>query len=101
MSLARKSGMASELRAEANAASRVAQYAQQNRFVAGKSFYQNGAQWVDAEAQQLKDAKAVKLQFGSADYFALLGKEPRAAQWLALGRNVQFVLGGTLYEVAD
>ena len=101
MSLARKSGMASELRAEANAASRVAQYAQQNQFVGGKSFYQNGAQWVDAEAQQLKDAKAVKLQFGSADYFALLGKEPRAAQWLALGRNVQFVLGGTLYEVAD
>ena len=69
--------------------------------MAGKSFYQNGAQWVDAEAQQLKDAKAVKLQFGSADYFALLGKEPRAAQWLALGRNVHFVLGGTLYEVAD
>ncbi len=85
----------------ADAATRVAQYAQQNQFVGGKSFYQNGAQWVDAEAQQLKDAKSVKLQFGSADYFALLGKEPRAAQWLALGRNVQFVLGGTLYEVAE
>lgn len=85
----------------ADAASRVAQYSQQNQFVGGKSFYQNGAQWVDAEVQSLKDAKAVKLQFGSADYFALLGKEPRAAQWLALGRNVQFVLGGQLYEVVD
>ncbi|MEN9574203.1 MAG: hypothetical protein RL514_2058 [Verrucomicrobiota bacterium] len=101
-SLARMATTAGALRAEANnAASRVAQYAQQNQFVGGKSFYQNGAQWVDAEAQRLKDAKAVKLQFGSADYFALLGKEPRAAQWLALGRNVQFVLSGTLYEVAD
>ena len=85
----------------ADAASRVAQYAQQNRFVAGKSFYQNGEQWVDAEAQQLKDAKPVKLQFGSTDYFALLTKHPAAAQWLALGRNVQFVLNGTLYEVAE
>ncbi len=86
---------------EPNAASRVAQYAQQNRFVAGKSFYQNGAQWVDAEAQQLKDAKAVKLQFGSTDYFALLARHPHAAQWLALGKSVQFVLNGTLYEVAE
>ena len=100
-SLYRQSVLAGASRGEANAASRVAQYAQQNQFVGGKSFYQNGTQWVDAEAQQLKDAKTVKLQFGSADYFALLGKEPRAAQWLALGRNVQFVLSGTLYEVAD
>lgn len=85
----------------ADAASRVAQYAQQNRFVAGKSFYQNGAQWVDAEAQQLKDAKPVKLQFGSADYFALLTRHPAAAQWLALGKSVQFVLNGALYEVTE
>jgi len=79
----------------------VAAYAQQNRFVAGKSFYQNGEQWVDAEAQSLKDAKPVKLQFGSADYFALLAKHPASAQWLALGRSVQFVLLGTLYEVVE
>ncbi len=85
----------------ADAATRVAQYAQQNRFVAGKSFYQNGAQWMDAEAQQLKDAKPVKLQFGSADYFAMLTKYPAAAQWLALGKSVQFVLHGTLYEVGE
>jgi Ca-activated chloride channel family protein len=84
-----------------DAAARVAQYAQQNRFVAGKSFYQNGAQWVDAEAQQLKDAKPVKLPFGSTEYFALLAKHPVTAQWLALGRNVQFVLSGTLYEVTE
>lgn len=85
----------------ADAAVRVAQYAQQNRFIAGKSFYQNGAQWVDAEAQQLKDAKPVKLEFGSTDYFALLTKHPAAAQWLALGKSVQFVLNGTLYEVCE
>lgn len=85
----------------AAAAQRVAAYAQQNRFVAGKSFYQNGEQWVDAEAQSLKDAKVVKLQFGSADYFALLAKHPAAAQWLALGKSMQFVLHGTLYEVGE
>jgi Ca-activated chloride channel homolog len=95
----RASGMAAKPMADA--AQRVAAYAQQNRFVAGKSFYQNGEQWVDAEVQRLKDAKPVKLQFGSAEYFALLTKHPAAAQWLALGKSVQFVLHGTLYEVAE
>ncbi|MFA6544550.1 MAG: VIT domain-containing protein [Limisphaerales bacterium] len=88
-------------RGPGTAASRVASYARQNRFVGGKSFYQNGAQWVDADIQQFKDARTVKLQFGSADYFALLGRQPQISPWLALGRNVQFVLNGTLYEVAD
>lgn len=95
------SGTLYRAKAESEAAERVAQYAQQNQFVGGKSFYQNGAQWVDAEAQQLKDPKVVKLQFGSTEYFALLTKQPKAAQWLALGRNVQFVMDGTLYEVAE
>ncbi len=95
------SGTLYRAKAESEAAERVAQYAQQNQFVGGKSFYQNGAKWVDAEAQQLKDAKVVKLQFGSTEYFALLTKQPKAAQWLALGRNVQFVMDGTLYEVAE
>ncbi|MFM8470371.1 MAG: VWA domain-containing protein, partial [Limisphaerales bacterium] len=94
-------GIAVATKPTSDAARRVAEYAQQNRFIAGKSFYQNGEQWVDAEAQQLKDAKPVKLQFGSAEYFALLAKHPATAQWLALGKSVQFVLNGTLYEVAE
>jgi hypothetical protein len=74
---------------------------QNTRVVRGKSFYQNGAQWIDADAQKAKNAKATRIQFASDEYFALLAKNADAAQWLALGRNVQFILGDTLYEVYE
>ena len=85
----------------ASAATRVSQYAQQNRFVGGKTFFQNGDQWIDGAAQQLADAKKVQLKFGSQEYFDLLTLHPAARQWLALGKSVQFVVGGVLYEVTE
>ncbi len=72
-----------------------------SRSVNGKTFFQNNGHWVDAETQQRKPAKTVRLQFGSDEYFKLLTEQPAAAAWLALGRNVQFTLGDTLYEVAE
>ena len=35
------------------------------------------------------------------EYFDLVKKNPQAASWLALGRNVQFVLGETIYEIYE
>jgi len=83
------------------AAGKVVQYTQQTQFVGGRSFYENGTQWIDASIQKLKDPKRVRVQFGTADYFALLRKEASAQQWLALGPNVQFALGDTVYEVYE
>jgi len=83
------------------AAGKAVQYTQQTQFVGGRSFYQNGNQWIDASVQKLKDPKRVRVQFGTTDYFALLKKEPAAQQWLALGQNVQFALGETVYEVYE
>jgi Ca-activated chloride channel family protein len=80
---------------------RVAQYAQQTQYVNGRNFFQNGQQWVDAGVQNLQNARRVRSQFGSADYFALAAREPRALPWLALGRNVQFVLDDTVYEIYE
>ncbi len=77
------------------------QYAQQSRFVAGKTFFQNQAQWVDADAQKFEKANKVRVQFASADYFELQKKHPKAQAWLALGNNVQFVLEGTVYEIYE
>lgn len=77
------------------------QYAQQSRFVAGKTFFQNQAQWVDADAQKFEKAKKVRVQFASAEYFDLQKKHPKAQAWLALGNNVQFVLEGTVYEIYE
>jgi Ca-activated chloride channel family protein len=85
----------------ADAKERLAQLSQPGQFIAGKNFYQNGVQWVDAAAQKLQDAKKQRLQFNSTEYFAFAAKNPKALPWLALGQNVQFVLGDTLYEIYD
>jgi hypothetical protein len=87
--------------APVQAAKRLDDYVQNSRFVAGKNFFQNGAQWVDADAQKLANAKAVQLKFGSPEYFAFYAKNTAARPWLALGRQVQFVHAGTLYEVVE
>jgi hypothetical protein len=82
-------------------ATRMAQYTQQTQFVAGRSFFQNGTQWIDAGIQKLKDPKRVRIQFNSQEYFELIAKKPEARPWLALGQNVQFALAGTVYEIFE
>ena len=69
--------------------------------MAGRNFFQNGDGWVDSLVQKQKDAKHVKIQFNSTEYFAFAAKEPTALPWLALGANVQFVLNGTVYEIHE
>ena len=80
---------------------RLVEYSQQAQFVAGKSFFQNDQQWIDAAVQKHPDAKRVRIQFGSAEYFDLVAKQPRALPWLALGQNVQFVLDNTVYDIYE
>ena len=75
--------------------------ANQVRTVQGRAFYQNGAVWVDSQAQAVGNRKIVRVQFGSPEYFDLINKESGNAQILALGRNIQFVARGTLYEVYE
>jgi len=75
--------------------------AQVSRFVNGRTFWQNGNAWVDAQVQGRKGARARQVRFGSKEYDALLGSHPEAAPWLALGRNVQLVLGGEVVEVVE
>jgi len=74
---------------------------QQNRFIRGRTFYQNGAQWIDAEVQRHPDARRVQVKFNSDEYFSLLKKYPDAAQWLSVGTNVQLLLDDTVYEVVE
>jgi Ca-activated chloride channel family protein len=79
---------------------KVAQnYGQQARVVNGRAFYQNGNTWTDATAQSRKDLKQKQVAFNSTEYFSLLSTNPDAAQWLALGNEVDVVLGDTLYQI--
>ena len=80
---------------------RMEQYTQQQRFVNGRNFFQNGNQWVDSSVQKQQNAKRVRVQFNSTEYFELVRKQPQALPWLALGQNVQFVLDDTLYEIYE
>jgi Ca-activated chloride channel homolog len=80
---------------------RLVQYSQQSQFISGKSFFLNGEQWTDSAVQKQTNAKRVRIQFGSAEYFDLVAKQPRALPWLALGQNVQFVLDGTIYDIYE
>jgi Ca-activated chloride channel family protein len=75
--------------------------AQAARFVNGRTFWQNGNAWVDASVQDRKGARPRQVKFGSREYDGLLGKHPEASAWLALGRNVQLVLGGEVVEVVE
>ena len=77
------------------------QYSEQSRFVAGKTFFQNASNWVDSEVQKKADAKRVRIQFGTQEYFDLQKNHPKAQVWLAQGRNVQFVLGDSVYEIYE
>ncbi len=74
---------------------------QQSRYIRGRTFYQNGAQWVDSNVAGHPEAKKTQVKFNSDEYFALLGNHPDAAQWLAVGRSVQLYLDGTVYEIVD
>ena len=75
-------------------------YGQQSRFVNGRAFYQNGKTWTDSTAQaRAKELKQKQVAFNSDEYFTLLKNHPEAAQWLALGDEVDVVLGDTLYLV--
>ncbi len=78
---------------------RITQYAQQSKFVNGRAFFQNGNQWVDSNAQNVR--KREHVQFNSDAYFALLKQHPEAAPWLALGPNLLLALDDTVYEITD
>ncbi len=77
------------------------EYARQSRFIGGKTFFQNENQWMDAEVQRFSEAKKIRTQFGSPEYFDLLRKHSATSAWLSLGCNVQFVWQGTVYEVYE
>jgi Ca-activated chloride channel family protein len=81
---------------------RVVQYTQQTKFVNGRNFFENNEnQWVDSGVQSMPNARRVRVRFNSAEYFSLAAKQPAARPWLAMGRSVQFVLDGAVYEIYE
>jgi len=73
----------------------------QSRFAGGKTFFQNGDKWIDADVQKQSGGTRKQVKFGSEEYFELLKQQPQSRTWLAQGRHVEFVVGTTIYEVVD
>jgi len=84
-----------------SAGSRLPGLDRQIRSVRGQTYYWNDGAWVDARIQGTTKLPATRLAFASADYFALLKKQPQLAAVLALGRNVRFMADGRVIEIFD
>ena len=76
-------------------------FAQQARVVNGRAFYQNGAVWTDATAQNNTAARQQLVRFGSDEYFALLRQDRNLAAWLSLGSEVDVMHDGVLYQIRN
>ena len=74
---------------------------QQVKNVLGRAVYQQDKFWVDSELQKQRNAKRIRIQFNSDEYFKLLNREPETAQFLALGQNVRFYHNNVFYEVFE
>lgn len=75
---------------------------QQVRQIGARTFYNDGKNWVDGDIQKKQaNVKRVQIKFGSREYFDLLAKIPEAAAWFALGNNVHFTHGDTVYEIVE
>ncbi|HUP63070.1 MAG TPA: VIT domain-containing protein [Thermoanaerobaculia bacterium] len=75
--------------------------AAQTKNIQGRAVYQAGEQWVDSNVQSARNQNVQRVRFASAAYFDLLAKEPQAAPFLALGRNVRFAVKDQVYEVYE
>jgi Ca-activated chloride channel family protein len=69
------------------------------RSVGDKTFYLRGGVWTDSEFDATARKPETTLTFGSDEYFALLQKEPRLADYFALGERVIVVYNGRIYHV--
>jgi len=76
---------------------------QQVRNIQGRAVYNTGGAWIDSQVsvqQRLTPKQQVhRIQFAGEKYFQLLKDEPESAQFLALGKNVRFVINNTIYHI--
>ena len=65
----------------------------------GKTFYLRDQVWTDSEFKESARLPEVVVTFASPEYFDLLKRERRLAEYFALGEQVVVVLDGRVYRV--
>ncbi len=76
-------------------------FGQRYRFAGGRAFYWTANEWIDSQIPTLAQAKTVQVDFASDAYFDLAHSHTEATAWLALGRNIQIVIGDTIYRISE
>jgi Ca-activated chloride channel homolog len=69
------------------------------RTVGDKTFQLKGEEWVDTQLQESSTLPKVEVQFGSEEFFNLITKEPKLADFFSLGKRVVVVFKGKVYKV--
>lgn len=69
------------------------------RTVADKTFQLKGEEWVDTDVTGSSSLPGVEVQFGSDEFFNLIAKEPKLAEFFSLGKKVTVVFSGKIYRV--
>ncbi len=69
------------------------------RNVGGKTFYLRDEVWTDAEFKPAAQLPETTLTFGSDAYFELLKREPKLAEFFALGERVIVVYQNRVYRI--
>jgi Ca-activated chloride channel family protein len=71
------------------------------RQIAGKTFYLISGVWTDSLFKEDEKLPIVVLKFGEDEYFNLIGREPKLADYFAMGQRVVVVWEGKVYRVEE
>lgn len=73
------------------------------QMVQGRAQYLNGSEWMDSALLNPVNSSLPtnRVVFNSPAYFKLLEDAPESADFLALGRNIRFVLHGQIWEIYE
>jgi len=69
------------------------------KHVGSKTFYLKGDVWTDSEYEE--SMTAVKIKFGSDEYFDLIKDKPELAKYLSIGTKVIVVYKNKAYEIYE
>ncbi|MEK6324175.1 MAG: VIT domain-containing protein [Acidobacteriota bacterium] len=69
------------------------------RTVGDKTFQLKGEEWVDTQLKESSTLPKIEVQFASEEFFNLIAKEPKLAEFFSLGKKVVVVFKGKVYKV--
>ena len=86
---------------ESNGAGTPESYSTSIRTVGDKTFRLQSEEWIDTEFKASSAMPTLEVQFGSEEFFNLIAKEPRLAEFFSLGKRVTVVFRGKVYRVTS